>query len=108
MAEVSFSVLVFMHSVSGAQRVSFRIPSRFAVVASSACADFSAFHCRRSCGAADLVQATGLSRASLYGAFGDKDQLFERVVGRYREHMADIEAIVAGAPTSGQGASIRA
>jgi AcrR family transcriptional regulator len=31
----------------------------------------------------DLVDATGLSRASLYGAFGDKDALFARVLSRY-------------------------
>jgi TetR/AcrR family transcriptional repressor of nem operon len=31
----------------------------------------------------DLVQATGLGRASLYGAFGDKEQLFGRVLERY-------------------------
>ncbi|HKP62688.1 MAG TPA: TetR/AcrR family transcriptional regulator [Polyangiales bacterium] len=49
----------------------------------------------------DLVQATGLSRASLYGAFGDKDKLYERAIERYRdEHRADIEAIVASASTA--------
>lgn len=31
----------------------------------------------------DLVQATGLSRASLYNAFGDKQRLFEAVLERY-------------------------
>lgn len=31
----------------------------------------------------DLVEATGLGRASLYGAFGDKEQLFRRVVSHY-------------------------
>ena len=51
----------------------------------------------------DLVQATGLSRASLYGAFGDKDKLFERAIERYREHSADIAAIVAAAPTATEG-----
>jgi TetR/AcrR family transcriptional regulator, transcriptional repressor for nem operon len=30
-----------------------------------------------------LVEATGLGRASLYGAFGDKEQLFRRVVSHY-------------------------
>lgn len=34
----------------------------------------------------DLVTATGLGRASLYGAFGDKEQLFCRVVKHYMEH----------------------
>ncbi len=40
----------------------------------------------------DLVQSTGLGRASLYGAFGDKEQLFGRVLGRY---LAGADAIVA-------------
>jgi TetR/AcrR family transcriptional regulator, transcriptional repressor for nem operon len=31
----------------------------------------------------DLVDATGLGRASLYGAFGDKQQLFEKVLAHY-------------------------
>lgn len=31
----------------------------------------------------DLVQATGLGRASLYGAFGDKERLFARVLDHY-------------------------
>jgi len=31
----------------------------------------------------DLVDATGLGRASLYGAFGDKQQLFEKVIAHY-------------------------
>ena len=33
----------------------------------------------------DLVTATGLGRASLYGAFGDKEQLFRKVAERYLE-----------------------
>lgn len=33
----------------------------------------------------DLTEATGLARASLYGAFGDKQQLYERVVAHYIE-----------------------
>ena len=33
----------------------------------------------------DLVEATGLGRASLYGAFGDKQQLFRRVLSHYLE-----------------------
>jgi AcrR family transcriptional regulator len=32
---------------------------------------------------ADLVVATGVGRASLYGAFGDKDRLFQRVLDHY-------------------------
>ena len=31
----------------------------------------------------DLVESTGLGRASLYGAFGDKQQLFNRVLDHY-------------------------
>lgn len=31
----------------------------------------------------DLVEATGLARASLYGAFGDKEKLYERVLEHY-------------------------
>jgi len=34
----------------------------------------------------DLVEATGLGRASLYGAFGDKEQLFQRALARYVEY----------------------
>lgn len=33
----------------------------------------------------DLVEATGLGRASLYGAFGDKQALFARTIERYRD-----------------------
>jgi AcrR family transcriptional regulator len=38
----------------------------------------------------DLVSATGLGRASLYGAFGDKERLFDRVLARYVERAIDI------------------
>lgn len=31
----------------------------------------------------DLVKATGLAKASLYGAFGDKEQIYERVLEHY-------------------------
>jgi len=31
----------------------------------------------------DLVERTGLGRASLYGAFGDKERLFERALALY-------------------------
>lgn len=47
----------------------------------------------------DLVDATGLGRASLYGAFGDKEQLYRRVLDRYLERMADMDALAASAPT---------
>lgn len=33
----------------------------------------------------DLTQATGLGRGSLYGAFGDKEQLFIKVLDRYAD-----------------------
>lgn len=36
----------------------------------------------------DLVEATGLGRASLYGAFGDKEGLFRKVVQRYLDQSA--------------------
>jgi AcrR family transcriptional regulator len=39
----------------------------------------------------DLVAATGLGRASLYGAFGDKQALFARTLARYRD-LTRIEA----------------
>lgn len=38
-------------------------------------------------GIADLEHATGLGRQSLYGAFGDKQALFTRVVDFYFEHV---------------------
>lgn len=41
----------------------------------------------------DLVQSTGLGRASLYGAFGDKEQLFERVLTRYLQAAEGVLAI---------------
>jgi TetR/AcrR family transcriptional regulator, transcriptional repressor for nem operon len=31
----------------------------------------------------DLIESTGLARASLYGAFGDKHQLYQRVLEHY-------------------------
>jgi TetR/AcrR family transcriptional repressor of nem operon len=36
----------------------------------------------------DLLKAMGLSKSSFYQAFGSKQQLFERCLGRYREKMA--------------------
>jgi TetR/AcrR family transcriptional repressor of nem operon len=41
---------------------------------------------------ADLVEATGVARASLYGAFGDKQQLYERVLDHYRARVDDVVA----------------
>jgi len=37
-------------------------------------------------GIQDVVAATGLSRSSLYNAFGGKDELYAAAVGRYLEH----------------------
>lgn len=48
----------------------------------------------------DLVGATGLGRASLYGAFGDKEQLYRRVLDRYTERMADLDALAASASST--------
>ena len=39
------------------------------------------------CSVDDLVQATGLSRSSLYSTFGNKEQLFLGVLDRYRAEM---------------------
>jgi TetR/AcrR family transcriptional repressor of nem operon len=37
----------------------------------------------------DLTEATGIGRGSLYGAFGDKEQLFQKVLERYTQQFAD-------------------
>jgi AcrR family transcriptional regulator len=37
----------------------------------------------------DLVAATGLGRASLYGAFGDKERIFARALERYCTRMGE-------------------
>ncbi len=39
----------------------------------------------------DLVQVTGLGRASLYGAFGSKEQLFSRVLDHYLDQIEAVE-----------------
>lgn len=45
----------------------------------------------------DLVTATGIGRASLYGAFGDKEQLFRRVVDHYMARSrAEVVRVTAG------------
>jgi TetR/AcrR family transcriptional repressor of nem operon len=41
----------------------------------------------------DLVAATGLGRASLYGAFGDKERFFARVVDHYLEKTAALDRV---------------
>jgi len=48
----------------------------------------------------DLLAATGLSRSSLYQAFGSKQQLFERCLLRYQEQLvAAMSAKLAAAPS---------
>lgn len=45
---------------------------------------------------ADLTEATGVSRPSLYAAFGDKESLFRLALDRYAEgSRADLEAALA-------------
>ena len=54
-------------------------------------------------GLADLEQATGLGRQSLYGAFGDKRALFLRIVERYFERVLKPYVVdVLDAPGSGR------
>ena len=54
-------------------------------------------------GVADLEQATGLGRQSLYGAFGDKRALFLRIVERYFERILKPHIVdVLDAPGSGR------
>lgn len=48
----------------------------------------------------DLVEATGLGRASLYGAFGDKKRLFERVLAHYCARFADLPRRLEEAPSA--------
>jgi AcrR family transcriptional regulator len=48
----------------------------------------------------DLVAATGLGRASLYGAFGDKEQIFARALERYCAHAGDALATGADEPSA--------
>ena len=48
----------------------------------------------------DLEAATGLARTSLYQAFGDKQQLFKRVLGHYqRDNFDYLQLITASAKT---------
>lgn len=44
----------------------------------------------------DLVAATGLGRASLYGAFGDKEKLFARVADHYLAKAAAFDFVKDG------------
>lgn len=49
---------------------------------------------------ADLVEATGVHKSSLYGTFGAKDELFATILRRYFEHrIVDFAALVEAAGT---------
>jgi len=49
----------------------------------------------------DLLEATGLSKSSLYQAFGGKQALFERCLERYREQIAEgLEVALAESPSA--------
>lgn len=41
----------------------------------------------------ELTQATGLSKPSLYAAFGDKEALYLRCLERYESRLADVEQL---------------
>ena len=51
----------------------------------------------------DLEQATGLGRASLYGAFGDKESLFLKVLERFSARTVLLSEALSGAPTVREG-----
>jgi TetR/AcrR family transcriptional repressor of nem operon len=48
----------------------------------------------------DLVAATGLGRASLYGAFGDKERIFARALERYCTRMGNALETGDGEPSA--------
>ncbi|MET7290496.1 TetR/AcrR family transcriptional regulator [Streptomyces sp. NPDC005573] len=49
----------------------------------------------------DLTDATGLGKGSLYGAFGDKRQLFLNVLDSYRaEQLSGVRAVLTGPGTA--------
>ena len=48
----------------------------------------------------ELVAATGLGRASLYGAFGDKEQIFAKAMERYCARTGDSLSIAEGEPSA--------
>jgi TetR/AcrR family transcriptional repressor of nem operon len=52
----------------------------------------------------ELEHATGLGRASLYGAFGDKRALFLKVIGRYCETAMEAQLEGLRAPGAGRSA----
>lgn len=48
----------------------------------------------------DLTQAMGITRTSMYAAFGNKDELFARALERYTENAAEYGAKALGQPTA--------
>ena len=53
---------------------------------------------------ADLLEATGLHKGSLYQAFGDKHALFVRALRRYIANLkAEMSGVLMGAPTAFEG-----
>jgi AcrR family transcriptional regulator len=48
----------------------------------------------------ELVAATGLGRASLYGAFGDKEKIFAKALDRYCARMGDSLSIGGSEPSA--------
>jgi len=44
----------------------------------------------------DVIEATGVKRQSLYGAFGDKEALFFRALERYTQGSREVEDALAG------------
>jgi TetR/AcrR family transcriptional repressor of nem operon len=48
----------------------------------------------------DLVAATGLGRASLYGAFGDKEQIFAKALERYCTRAGEVFAMANDPPSA--------
>jgi TetR/AcrR family transcriptional repressor of nem operon len=55
---------------------------------------------------AELEQATGLGRGSLYGAFGDKRALFHKVLGRYFETAMALQLDAPRAPGAARAAIV--
>ncbi len=53
---------------------------------------------------ADLTEAMGINRPSLYAAFGNKESLFRKALDRYAEGPASYVAKALGAPTAREAA----
>jgi AcrR family transcriptional regulator len=49
---------------------------------------------------ADLTQATGVERPALYSAFGNKEALFQKALGRYSDRYLDYVPVALKMPTS--------